>query len=279
MHKAGQMTEGSLHLAPWNATIRWHRPKPNTGTGRPLICLPALSMPAKESFEATVTDPSLVDFDPILIDYLGSGKSDHPADFPWTVEAHADNAAAVMDHLGCGPCPVLGHSMGGSVAIALALRRPDLVSRLIIGEGNLTPGGGAATRRIAAFSREDFVRDGLASILASLRAAGTEGDIFVNFVAKAWSYASAEGLHGNSVALVTLRTDFAAEFLDLDIPRTFIYGAETYPGNTGVITPDQPDPDLLRRHNVDIAIVAGVGHALQLAQPQAFARALAAALT
>ena len=32
------------------------------------------------------------------------------------------------------------HSMGGSVAIMLASRRPDLVSRLVVAEANLDPG-------------------------------------------------------------------------------------------------------------------------------------------
>ena len=274
------MNAGTLFLEQWGASIRWHRTRPGgeITNNKPLVCLPALSMPSKESFADTVTDPALKKTDALLIDYLGSGTSDHPKAFPWTLEAHADAVAAVMDHLGCGPCPVFGHSMGGSVAIALALRRPDLVSQLIIAEGNLTPGGGAVTRRIAAIPQAEFLQTGIQTLLASLNAAGTEGNVFVSFAAKAWAIASPAGLHGNALALVGLPDDFATRFLALNIPRTFVYGALTYPGTTGKITPDQPDPDLLRAHGITIEIVPEVGHALQLANPIAVAQIIASTL-
>ena len=53
---------------------------------------------------------------------------------PWA-ESHsyqdlADDLAGAMD----GPSDVLGHSMGGKAAMMLALRRPDLVRRLIVAD-------------------------------------------------------------------------------------------------------------------------------------------------
>src|SRR5262249_60552665 len=47
------------------------------------------------------------------------------------VEAYADAVADVMVALECRPV-VVGHSLGGSVAIALAARRPDLVHGLVL---------------------------------------------------------------------------------------------------------------------------------------------------
>ncbi len=54
---------------------------------------------------------------------------------PWSDEmnypAMAEDVAEYMEARHLGPCPVLGHSMGGKVALWLALTRPDLVERVI----------------------------------------------------------------------------------------------------------------------------------------------------
>ena len=58
---------------------------------------------------------------------------------PWT-ESHtypeqAEDLAGVIDaEAGGGPADVLGHSMGGKAAMALALTRPDLVGRLVVAD-------------------------------------------------------------------------------------------------------------------------------------------------
>lgn len=55
---------------------------------------------------------------------------------PWSDDmsypAMAGDVAATIERQGIGPCDVLGHSMGGKTAMALALARPDLVRRLIV---------------------------------------------------------------------------------------------------------------------------------------------------
>lgn len=56
-----------------------------------------------------------------------SGWADE-MDYP----AMAGDVAETMRASGLPPCPVIGHSMGGKVAMALALGEPDLVSALIV---------------------------------------------------------------------------------------------------------------------------------------------------
>ncbi len=51
--------------------------------------------------------------------------------------SYSDMAQAVaefIDHWQLAPCAVLGHSMGGKVAMQLALERPDCVDKLIVGD-------------------------------------------------------------------------------------------------------------------------------------------------
>jgi pimeloyl-ACP methyl ester carboxylesterase len=50
---------------------------------------------------------------------------------------HADDCAAVVEHLGGEPVVAVGQSMGGLVAVALAATRPDHVERLVLVDGGL----------------------------------------------------------------------------------------------------------------------------------------------
>lgn len=55
---------------------------------------------------------------------------------PWspvhTYEAMADDVVAVLEERSLGPAALVGHSMGGKAAMLVALRRPDLVDRLVV---------------------------------------------------------------------------------------------------------------------------------------------------
>lgn len=68
----------------------------------------------------------------IAPDHLGFGLSDRPRAVPYTPEWHAANFAEFIDTLNPGPFTLVVHDFGGPIALPLALRRPDLVSRLII---------------------------------------------------------------------------------------------------------------------------------------------------
>jgi pimeloyl-ACP methyl ester carboxylesterase len=264
----------SLHLPAHDAFIRWHE---TGGDGATVVCLPGLCFPAVGSFLRVATHRALRDLRWVMVDGLGSGVSDHPAAPLTTLDAHADSVAAALDHLGGAPATVVGHSMGGSVGIALARRRPDLVARLIVAEANLTPGGGAATRKIAASSREDFVTEAFPAMLARCRSAAMAGDARAAFLYGAWRQADPRALHANAAMLVDLPDGFAEGFFALSIPRSFLYGARSHPAATGAATPDAPDPVWLEAHGVATATVPDCGHDLPLENPEGFAQALIAA--
>jgi pimeloyl-ACP methyl ester carboxylesterase len=50
------------------------------------------------------------------------------------VEQFGDDIAGLLDQLGIGSCAVVGHSLGARVGVALAGRRPGLVSRLALSD-------------------------------------------------------------------------------------------------------------------------------------------------
>jgi lipase len=72
------------------------------------------------------------------LDLRGRGDSDKPKS-PYGMEQHARDVAAAMRAIGLGPSVILGHSMGGFVAAALANLEPSLVSGLVLIDGGYVP--------------------------------------------------------------------------------------------------------------------------------------------
>ena len=69
-------------------------------------------------------------------DLRGRGRS-NALPGPWGMPQHADDLAAVLDHLGVDRAVVLGHSMGAFASLVLANRHPDRVSSLVLVDGGL----------------------------------------------------------------------------------------------------------------------------------------------
>jgi len=67
----------------------------------------------------------------VCIDLLGHGKTDCIG-YVHTMEAMADAVFAVLDHLKILKADVIGHSMGGYVALALAEKHPQLFKGLCL---------------------------------------------------------------------------------------------------------------------------------------------------
>ena len=67
----------------------------------------------------------------LRMDLRGHGESSKPAG-PYTMSQLAADAAAVLRHAAGAPSHVLGHSLGGAVALQLALDAPELVRSLVI---------------------------------------------------------------------------------------------------------------------------------------------------
>ena len=67
-------------------------------------------------------------------DLRGRGRS-NGLPGPYTIAQHAEDCAAVLDHIGARDAVVAGHSMGGFVATALATRHPDRVRAIVLVDG------------------------------------------------------------------------------------------------------------------------------------------------
>ena len=69
----------------------------------------------------------------IAIDHRGHGRSEKLGDIErYSIDRLADDLIAFIESEAAGPIDLLGHSMGGAVAIRVTLARPDLVHSLIL---------------------------------------------------------------------------------------------------------------------------------------------------
>lgn len=105
----------------------------------------------------------------LALDLPGSGFSDWGGRDVISIDFMATVAAAVMDAAGVRSCTVVGHSMGGYVATALADLFPDKVSRLILMHSS--PSGDSEEKKAYREREIELVQHGKKELLASINPA------------------------------------------------------------------------------------------------------------
>lgn len=75
------------------------------------------------------------DFHVIVYDHRGTGRSDRALPDTVTVDDLADDMLSLMDALGIPKASIIGHAAGGVAGLALALKAPDRLDRLIVVNG------------------------------------------------------------------------------------------------------------------------------------------------
>jgi pimeloyl-ACP methyl ester carboxylesterase len=76
----------------------------------------------------------------IAVELQGHGRT-ADIDRPITYEQLADDTAALLRHLGIPSADVYGYSLGGGVALQLAIRHPQLVRKLVVVSASYTSEG------------------------------------------------------------------------------------------------------------------------------------------
>lgn len=125
------------------------------GTGSPVLVIPGLGSDMR-MFSWLVT--AMADRRRVLVmDPRGSGRSAKPRP-PYSIDQMADDAVAVLQAAGMNSATVLGYSMGGRIALSLALRHTDRVKSLVLAATS------ARTLPVRPFTWRWFVMDVLSQI-------------------------------------------------------------------------------------------------------------------
>ena len=104
----------------------------------------------------------------IAVDMVGFGKTakPDPAGFSYTQEARNDHIVGFLQALGLKGVNLVGNSMGGATSIGVAVKRPDLINKVV-----LMGSGGLSTKlheALLPIMNYDFTREGMVKVCRTL---------------------------------------------------------------------------------------------------------------
>jgi pimeloyl-ACP methyl ester carboxylesterase len=109
------------------------------GQGEALVLLHGNSGMIEDFTSSGIVAKAAQKYRVIVFDRPGFGHSERPRGTIWTHEAQADLIAEALSQIGVSHATVLGHSWGASIAVALGLRHPGMVSSLVLASGYYYP--------------------------------------------------------------------------------------------------------------------------------------------
>ena len=215
-------------------------------------------------------------FTVVTVDLLGHGSSDAPsASEAYAPEQAVARVVALMDHLGFEDALLCGHSLGGALAVRVALDHPDRVAGIVVINSN-SAAGTAEWRR--------DVQPGLVEMANRVRGEGTAflkgtrlyparsrrlPDESRRLLTEDFDRLTADGIAGTAEGLVA-RVNAFERLPELAVPTLVVAGdrdAEFMRNAPALL-------EALRAPIVRSVTLADAGHAANLEQPAAFEAAL-----
>jgi 3-oxoadipate enol-lactonase len=102
------------------------------GAGENVVYVSGLGSHSNDGLGVLIRQGIASKYRVLSVDNRGSGQTKVKDGIPTTVDDMADDIAAIMDHVGMESAHVLGISMGGCVALTLAVRHAHKVRRQVI---------------------------------------------------------------------------------------------------------------------------------------------------
>ncbi|MBS41715.1 MAG: alpha/beta hydrolase [Nocardioides sp.] len=211
----------------------------------------------------------------VAIEQRGHGGSTRRPD-DVTREAYVADVVAVLDDLGAGSVPIVGHSMGGHTAMLVAARHPDRVERLVMLESGLGGEDPEVTRAVGDWlgnwpvpfaDRDDFL-------------AFFGGD---RMVAESWADGleqRPDGLYPQWDACTLQRAlahlhhhEHVADWADVVAPTMLVRGEH------GAVSVREVDSMLALHPDLEVRTIPGAGHDVHLDAPDVWSRLLSGFLT
>jgi pimeloyl-ACP methyl ester carboxylesterase len=104
------------------------------GKGAAIVCIHGLT--ANHTCWQSMADILAPDYRLIAHDLRGRGESEKPAK-GYSVEIHAQDLGALLDHFGLKSAVVMGHSLGAHIGLYFATHFPKRVKKLILVDGGI----------------------------------------------------------------------------------------------------------------------------------------------
>ena len=100
------------------------------GEGEPLVLIAGLRLDLSK-YENILLPRLAEKYQVVAFDNRGAGRTDKP-DIPYSIEMMAEDTRGLMQALDVKQAHIIGISMGGRIALELALQHPELVKKLVL---------------------------------------------------------------------------------------------------------------------------------------------------
>lgn len=247
------------------------------GRGRPLILLHGLTGSADNWVELVA---QLGDGYRLLVPELPGHGGSAPLPAAPSLDAYVDRIRLVAEREGMLPGTLVGHSMGGLVALRFALRHPTDARAVVL----LGAAGIESTSRWAAFWINAMVLTRPGRKIAPFRGVLARSPRIRRFVFNRWEVSDARSLSPRMVegflSASRMHTDItsAARILLRDDPRLDLEGVRcpclVVWGTRDLQTPVQDAFELTRRLHAELRLVVDCGHLLIGERPDVVADAI-----
>lgn len=189
-----------------------------------------------------------------------------------TMDRLAEDIGSLVETLGCGPVILVGHSMGGYVALAFARRYPQWLRGLVLvgtRAGSDSPEASAGRLAAAEGVREKGIGGIVDAMTQKMLAPGRNDPQSLAEVRSFMSSASREGVIGALLGMAE-RPDASADLRKISRPTLVVTGAEDR-----VIDPAESEILAEAIPGARLRIIPGAGHLVAWEEPEAFNRELA----
>jgi pimeloyl-ACP methyl ester carboxylesterase len=215
--------------------------------------------------------------------YGASGRPDAPCSPPW----YADVVSDWMFAVGVERATIVGHSMGGQVALEMALRHPERVDRLVLsapaGIEAFSPGTGAFLKRFwtarrAQEATEEEIRANFVTMVFSQHDEGVE-----RLIQERFRLGLSARFGGTSVAVSRsiagmIDHPVGARASAITAPTLIIYGTEDRMIPNPVFTGGTARSIAEQAHRLiphsRLVLIDGAGHTVHHDAPRAFNEAV-----
>jgi pimeloyl-ACP methyl ester carboxylesterase len=216
----------------------------------------------------------------LLVPELPGHGGSEPLSRTPSLDVYADRLGLLVEHAAAGPAPLVGHSFGGAVALRLAIRRPELVSALVLaGAAGISSGTRRARyaltitglvqpgKRIAP-RRRLVARSALLRTLVFGRWGAADPPAFPPEVAESFLAGPERHTDTVSAAKALVRGDLRVDLERVRCPCLVLWGARDSQLPMGDAF------EYARRLRAPLRAIAGCGHLLIGERPEACADAI-----
>lgn len=242
-----------------------------TGSGKPLVLISGIGYSLWQWHKMV---PYLgKHFQVITFDNRGIGQSDKPTG-PYSARMLAADTAGLLDALGIEKAAILGHSMGGFIAQAMALDFPEKVSELILCSTNFGGPNHIPVTPEALAVLSDTTSNPLTRFTNGLKVSTAPGwgDAHPGVV-KEWvewrvanplDIAAYQAQLAIGLALTSEEAAFESKLPNISVPTLIIFGA-----HDKVVPPENAELLQNQIRGSQFAIIPDAGHFFPIEVPEA----------